>query len=83
VWLVRDATGEADRLPPSGRAMEVLDVSVGERSSEIGVQHLSLLSSTTTLHPVPTEVAAPSIVCVGRLVRVGLQSELEFACRGF
>jgi len=40
VWLVRDATGEADRVPPRGRAMEVLDVSGGKRSSEIGMQHL-------------------------------------------
>ena len=45
MWLVRDATGEADRPPPSGRAMYVLDVSAGERSSESGMQHLSLLHS--------------------------------------
>jgi hypothetical protein len=45
VWLVRDATGEADRPPPSGRAMSVLDVSGGERSSESGMQHLSLLQT--------------------------------------
>jgi hypothetical protein len=37
VWLVRDATGEADRLPPDGRAMSVLDESGGERSSESGM----------------------------------------------
>jgi hypothetical protein len=36
---VRNATGEADRPPPSGRAMEVLDVSGDERSSDIGMQH--------------------------------------------
>jgi hypothetical protein len=41
LWLVRDATGEADHVPPGGRAVEVLDVSGGERSSEIGMQHLS------------------------------------------
>jgi RNA polymerase sigma-70 factor (TIGR02960 family) len=34
--------------------MEVLDVSGGERSSEIGMQHVGHLSSTTTLHSVPT-----------------------------
>ena len=45
MWLVRDATGEADRLPPDGRAMSVLDESGGERSSESGMQHLSLLHS--------------------------------------
>ena len=42
-WLVRDATGEADRVPTGGRAQLVLDVSGGERSSESGMQHLSLL----------------------------------------
>jgi hypothetical protein len=42
---VRDATGEADRPPPSGRAMSVFDVSGGERSGESGMQHLSLLHS--------------------------------------
>jgi hypothetical protein len=41
--LVRDATGEADRAPTGGRAMQVLGVGGGERSSESGVQHLSLL----------------------------------------
>jgi hypothetical protein len=50
--------------------MEVLGASGGERSSEIGMQHLSFLSSTTTLHSVPTDV-------------VVLRSELEFVCRGF
>ena len=45
MWLVRDATGEADRLPPDGPAMSVLDESGGERSSESGMQHLSLLHS--------------------------------------
>jgi hypothetical protein len=45
VWLVRDATGEADRLPRDGRAMSFLDLSAGERSSESGMQHLSLLHS--------------------------------------
>jgi hypothetical protein len=39
VWLVRDATGEADRPPLGGRAMEVLDVSGRERSIESGMQH--------------------------------------------
>ena len=43
MWLVRDATGESDRVPAGGRAMEVLDVSGGERSSESGMQHLGLL----------------------------------------
>jgi len=38
--------------------MEVLHASGGELSSEIGMQHVSLLSSTTTRHSVPTEVAA-------------------------
>jgi hypothetical protein len=45
VWGVRDATGEADRLPPDGGAMSVLELSRGERSSESGMQHLSLLHS--------------------------------------
>jgi hypothetical protein len=45
VWLVGDATGEADLLPPGGRAMSVLDLSGGERSSKSGMQHLSLLHS--------------------------------------
>jgi hypothetical protein len=45
VWLVRDAAGEADRLPRDGRAMSVLHLSGGERSSERGMQHLSLLHS--------------------------------------
>jgi hypothetical protein len=45
VWLVLDATGEADRLPRDGRAMSVLDLSGGERSSESGMQHLRLLHS--------------------------------------
>jgi hypothetical protein len=40
---VRDATGEADRVPSGGRAMQVLDVSGDERSSESGMQHLRLL----------------------------------------
>jgi hypothetical protein len=45
VWLALDATGEADRLPRDGRAISVLDLSGGERSSESGMQHLSLLHS--------------------------------------
>ena len=45
MWLVLAATGEADRLPRDGRAMSVLDLSGGERSSESGMQHLSLLHS--------------------------------------
>jgi hypothetical protein len=49
VWLVRDATGEADRLPRDGRAMSILDLSGGERSSESGMQHLSLLHSEREL----------------------------------
>jgi hypothetical protein len=40
VWGVRDATGEADRVRSDGRAMSVLDLSGGERSSESGMQHL-------------------------------------------
>jgi hypothetical protein len=31
--------GETDRVPTGGRAMQVVDVSAGERSSESGVQH--------------------------------------------
>ena len=65
--LVRDATGEAERVPPGGRAMEVLDVSGDERSSEIGMQHLSLSSS---------------LPLVG-LCALVVQSEGEFACPGF
>ena len=38
-------TGEPDRPPPSGRAMQVFDMSGGERSNESGMQHLSLLDS--------------------------------------
>ena len=45
MWGVRGATGEADRVPPGGRAMSVLDLSGGERSSESGMQHLGLLHS--------------------------------------
>ena len=44
MWLVRDATGVADRLPRDGRAMSVLDLSGGERSSDSGMQHLSLFT---------------------------------------
>jgi len=40
---VHDAAGEADRVPAGGRALVVLDVSGGERSSESGMQHMSLL----------------------------------------
>ena len=54
MWLVRDATGETDRVAAGGRAMLVLDVRGGERSSEIGMQHLRLVSSAATLHPMPT-----------------------------
>jgi hypothetical protein len=36
---VRGAMGETDRVPAGGRAMSVIDVSAGERSSESGVQH--------------------------------------------
>jgi hypothetical protein len=53
---VRGATGKADRLAPSGRAMEVFGACGGERSGDIGMQHVSLLCSTTTLRSVPTEV---------------------------
>ena len=52
MWLVRDATGEADGVPPGGRAMELVDVSVDERSSESGMQHLSLFPRNANL-PVP------------------------------
>jgi hypothetical protein len=83
VWLVRDATGEADRVPPGGRAMYVLDASGGERSSESGMQHLSLSSSATTLHPMPTRSPPDrSFRVVGSCALV-VQSEREFACRGF
>jgi hypothetical protein len=40
---VHDAAGETDRARTGGRALLVLDVSGGERSSESGMQHLSLL----------------------------------------
>jgi hypothetical protein len=40
---MHDATGKTDRVPTGGRAQFVLDVSGRERSSESGVQHLSLL----------------------------------------
>ena len=83
MWLVRDATGEADRVPLGGRAMEVLDVSGDERSSEIGMQHLRLVSSAATLHPMPTRSPARSIVWGGRLGTFVVQSAREFACRGF
>jgi hypothetical protein len=43
VWLVGGVTGEADGVPPGGRAMMVLHACGGERSSESGMQHLSLL----------------------------------------
>jgi hypothetical protein len=36
-------TGEADGVPTGGRAQLVLDVSGDERSSESGMQHLTLL----------------------------------------
>jgi hypothetical protein len=42
--------GEADSAPMGGRAQLVLDVSGGERSSESGMQHLSLLYYATTIH---------------------------------
>ncbi|HKO27272.1 MAG TPA: hypothetical protein VJU80_07420 [Solirubrobacteraceae bacterium] len=45
MWLVRGAAGEVDRPPPSGRAMQIVDVSVDERSSESGMQHVSVLQS--------------------------------------
>jgi len=35
--------GETDRVPAGGRAMQVIDVFAGERTTESGVQHLSLL----------------------------------------
>jgi hypothetical protein len=57
-------------------------VSVGERSSEIGMQHLSLSSSTTTLHSAD-QVAAHRSFLGGRLVRVGSEIELGFVCRRF
>ena len=43
MWLVHDAAGEADRARTGGRAMKVLDVSGGERPSESGMHHVSLL----------------------------------------
>jgi hypothetical protein len=43
VWLVRDAAGGANGMATSGRALEVVDVSGGERSSESGMQNLRLL----------------------------------------
>jgi hypothetical protein len=49
VWFVRDATCEAGRLPCDGRATSLLDESGGERSSESGMHHLSLLSSEREL----------------------------------
>ena len=83
MWLVRGATGEADRPPASGRAMEVLDVSGGERSSESGMQHLSLLFLNDDLHSAPTEVAAHRSFGVVGWCALVVQSEREFACRGF
>ena len=82
MWLVRDATGEADRVPPGGRAMEVLDVSGDERSSEIGMQHLSLVSSATTPHHAGQVPPDRSFGVVGLGASV-VHSDGEFACRGF
>ena len=50
---MRDATGESDRVPPGGRAMEVLDVSGGECLSESGMQHLSLFLCALVVQPEP------------------------------
>jgi hypothetical protein len=83
VWLVGDSTGEADPVAPGGRAMSVLDVSDGERSSEIGMQHLGLFSSTTTLHPMPIRSPPDRSFGVVGLCALVVQSEREFACRGF
>jgi hypothetical protein len=46
-------TGEADGVPTGGRADLVLDASGGERSSEIGMQHLEppLAYSDDSLKP--------------------------------
>ena len=83
VWLVRDAMGEADRVAPGGRAMEVLDASGGERPSDIGMQHFNLSSSTTTLHPMPTRSPPDRWSGVVGLCASVVQSECEFACPGF
>jgi hypothetical protein len=40
---VHDVAGGANGTPTGGRALKVFDVSDGERSSESGMQHLSLL----------------------------------------
>jgi hypothetical protein len=58
VWLARDATPEADRVPPGGRPMYVLDVSGGERLGESGMQHLSLLFACRGFRPRPVEKLA-------------------------
>ena len=82
MWLVRDAAGEADRVPPGRGAVLVLDVSGGERSSEIGMQHLSLVSSATTLHHAGQVPPDRSFGVVGLGASV-VHSEREFACPGF
>jgi hypothetical protein len=82
VWLVRDAAGEADRVPPGGRAMLILDVSGGERSSEIGMQHVTLVSSATTLHHAGQVPSDRSFGVVGLGASV-VHSGREFACPGF
>jgi hypothetical protein len=68
---VRDATGESDRVPAGGRAMEVLDVSGGERSSEIGMQHFEPRFLCDDASPHAEQVPARSIVSGGRLGRIG------------
>jgi hypothetical protein len=83
VWLVRDATGEADPVPLGGRAMEVLDMSGGERSIESGMQHLSLFSSATTRSPHADQVSPDRSFGVVGLCALVVQSAREFACRGF
>jgi hypothetical protein len=80
---VRDATGEADRVPPGGRAMSVLDVSGGERSSEIGMQHFEPRFLHDDAPPHTDHVPARSIVRVVGVCALVVRSEREFACHGF
>ena len=53
--LVRDAAGEADGVPPGGRALWVLDMGDGERSDESRMQDLNLLEARPVLQQHFTE----------------------------
>jgi hypothetical protein len=80
---MRDATRQADRVPPRGRAMQVLDVSGGERSSEIGMQHFEPRFLHDDASPHADQVPPDRSIGVVGVCALVVRTERKLASRRF